>query len=335
VTSQTVIAKKSDVLPGQTQPVAGIGSGLHQLAVNAGGEVLFFADLAGSRATDGAIYRNGTLIAQEGSPAPDPGRNYERLSSRAMDLNDAGDALFQADLDAATNNDAVLVVTDSIVVRESDRPFPSPIANRQVQDFGTPDTPVRLDGGRNITFAGHAAPLFGVIFAVDTLATMAPQVPGNPPFTVDSLDVREVVTKAGSYSASRSNGHILYFARTGPSNGSVDGYALLVSTSTIPVGAEPSLVAADPLQLRVFPSPARGSVQVRFALSREEVAAINVYDVRGRRVDTLFEGVRPAGDHRVIWSRNGARGRRVTPGIYFIQLRTGDREQMARVTLIE
>ncbi|MGH2570167.1 MAG: FlgD immunoglobulin-like domain containing protein, partial [bacterium] len=45
-----------------------------------------------------------------------------------------------------------------------------------------------------------------------------------------------------------------------------------------------------------------------------------VFDVAGRHVVTLEEGIRPAGRHRAAWDARDARGRRVGAGVYFWRL---------------
>jgi hypothetical protein len=336
VTAETVVAKAGDVLAGQTQPAVGFGTGLHQLAVNAAGDVLFFVDLAGDRTADGAIYRSGTLVAQEGSPAPDPGRSYERLSSRALDLNDAGDTLFRADLNASTADDEVVVVSDSIVVREGDDPISGPIG--PIRELGTADSPSRLDSGGNAIYCGRANPSnnFTFLFAVDKLASLGPNFPTSGLYTVDSLDVREIRLTAGGFTSSRSNGNILYFARTGPGTASVDGFALITNFSAAsPVGAPGVPEPAPGLTLRAFPSPSGGVVHVRFALDRAGPVQLRVFDVAGRLVSTLTDRAWPAGEHAVAWSGTDSAGRRAAAGTYFVRLRAGARDHVSRVTLVE
>jgi len=45
---------------------------------------------------------------------------------------------------------------------------------------------------------------------------------------------------------------------------------------------------------------------------------LEVFDVRGRRVETLVSGIRPAGRHEVEWQPRGARD-----GVYFVRLDAG------------
>jgi flagellar hook assembly protein FlgD len=45
--------------------------------------------------------------------------------------------------------------------------------------------------------------------------------------------------------------------------------------------------------------------------------ALRVYDVRGKLVKTVFEGVKPAGYHAFRWDGTDNRGAPVATGVYF------------------
>ncbi len=47
---------------------------------------------------------------------------------------------------------------------------------------------------------------------------------------------------------------------------------------------------------------------------------LGVYDVEGSRVVQLREGVLSAGHHEVVWNGRDAEGRRISSGVYYIQL---------------
>lgn len=150
--SETVLAKEADLLPGQTETVADFGTGPHQSAINDNGDVLYFADLNGSTTTDGCIYRNLTLLAQEGSPSPVGGRNYELLSSRGLDINNNGDYVFKANLDGATTDDEMIVKNGSVFIREGDT-LPA-ITGYLFTSFGITSGPVVMDDAGNVVWFG-------------------------------------------------------------------------------------------------------------------------------------------------------------------------------------
>lgn len=70
------------------------------------------------------------------------------------------------------------------------------------------------------------------------------------------------------------------------------------------------------------PNPFRGSAALRFGLARAGEVRLELFDVGGRRVRMLAEGVRSAGSHMVPWDGRDDGGRPVGAGIYFVRLVT-------------
>jgi hypothetical protein len=150
--SESVFAKEGDILAGQTEAVADFGTGPHQSAINNLGQLLFFADLTGATTDDGTIYLDNTLLAQEGGPSPVPGRIYQFLSSRGMDLNNVGGYVHKANLDGSTSDDELIVVNGGVFVREGDT-LPA-IAPFTFTSFGTGSGPVKIDDNDNVLWFG-------------------------------------------------------------------------------------------------------------------------------------------------------------------------------------
>ncbi len=149
--SETLVHAEGDVLPGQVDPIADFSTNVHGTAVNANGDVLYVADLTGSTATDGVVYLNDTLLAQEGSPAPVAGRNWSSLSSGKVDLGDGGDYVFSGSLDGDTASNALIVRNGQKWVQEGDT-LPD-IAPFTLTSFGT--GPVRIDDEGNVLWVGQ------------------------------------------------------------------------------------------------------------------------------------------------------------------------------------
>lgn len=66
------------------------------------------------------------------------------------------------------------------------------------------------------------------------------------------------------------------------------------------------------------PNPAHGPRTIRFQLERPGAVELAVYDISGRRVALLKEGVLPAGGHELSWNATG-----VAAGLYILELRAG------------
>jgi flagellar hook assembly protein FlgD len=62
---------------------------------------------------------------------------------------------------------------------------------------------------------------------------------------------------------------------------------------------------------------------------------LTVYDVRGARVRTLLDEARVPGDHGVVWDGRSDAGVRVSSGIYFYRLTTGDFRETKKMVLLK
>ena len=82
------------------------------------------------------------------------------------------------------------------------------------------------------------------------------------------------------------------------------------TSSGIGVGA-PSGVILD----QSFPNPTAGASTVQFSLARAGTVRIDVYDVQGRRVQTLTDQAYQPGQHNVDWNAS-----RLASGTYLYRL---------------
>ncbi len=72
---------------------------------------------------------------------------------------------------------------------------------------------------------------------------------------------------------------------------------------------------------RPLPNPFNAATTFRFELERSADITFSIYDVAGRRVRTLAQGVRPRGQHEIAWDGKDDRGARMASGLYFGALR--------------
>jgi hypothetical protein len=81
-------------------------------------------------------------------------------------------------------------------------------------------------------------------------------------------------------------------------------------------------------------NPFAKATSVCFELAETGPVALSVFDVTGRAVRTLVNGIRPAGDYRVIWNGLTADGAEAPPGVYFVQLKTEQNVSTQEVTIL-
>jgi hypothetical protein len=72
------------------------------------------------------------------------------------------------------------------------------------------------------------------------------------------------------------------------------------------------------------PNPFNPRTTIRFSLAANAPAKLVIYDVNGRKVRTLVNGMQKAGLHELVWDGTDDSGHLVASGIFWSQLTAGD-----------
>ena len=120
----------------------------------------------------------------------------------------------------------------------------------------------------------------------------------------------------------------------GPLDTGLPPFQVLFDALTPDVLDVPPAVAASPLS-NPAPNPARGGVAFRLALDHDADAAVEAFDLGGRRVRTIERGRTSAGAHELRWDLRDDSGRIVAPGVYLVRLRSEARTIVRRVSVVE
>jgi hypothetical protein len=84
-----------------------------------------------------------------------------------------------------------------------------------------------------------------------------------------------------------------------------------------------------------FPNPFNPSTRIQFALPAKGHVSLKIYDVAGRLVKTLQDGVMDAGSHELTWDGSNNLGKNVASGVYFYKINAGDNyENMKKMVLL-
>ena len=73
----------------------------------------------------------------------------------------------------------------------------------------------------------------------------------------------------------------------------------------------------------VAPNPFNPRATIDFAVPQTGVIRLQVFDLRGRLVQTLHDGVLEAGHHTAMWNGADRQGRQAATGVYFMRLDDG------------
>jgi len=85
------------------------------------------------------------------------------------------------------------------------------------------------------------------------------------------------------------------------------------------------------------PNPFNPATTISYGVPEGEIvnASLKIYDIRGRLVRTLAEGVREPGTHQVYWDGTDETGQRVASGIYIYRMRAGDFARTRKMVLLK
>jgi hypothetical protein len=81
-------------------------------------------------------------------------------------------------------------------------------------------------------------------------------------------------------------------------------------------------------------NPFRSSTEASYVLTESGPVRIDVFDLRGRRVRTLVDGVREVGVHRADWDGRDQRGVPVASGVYLVRLQAGGTDTSQAITRV-
>jgi len=79
-----------------------------------------------------------------------------------------------------------------------------------------------------------------------------------------------------------------------------------------------------------YPNPFNASTSISFALPQPGDVRLVVYDLLGRQVETLLDGYRPAGTHRITFDASD-----YSSGVYFYRVQAGERVETKRMLLLK
>ena len=93
-------------------------------------------------------------------------------------------------------------------------------------------------------------------------------------------------------------------------------------------------IPRQPVLASISPNPFNPTTVIRFGVPVDGPAVLDVYDIRGRRIATLFEGRLTAGYHEEIWRGMDDGGRPVSAGTYIARLKVGRNIATAKMVVV-
>jgi len=94
--------------------------------------------------------------------------------------------------------------------------------------------------------------------------------------------------------------------------------------------AENEILPENIIIPRNYPNPFNASTTISYNLIKPAAVAIDIYDMLGRKIETLISNNQPAGDHSITWDADHA-----ASGTYFYKLSAGESVQTKRMILLK
>ena len=79
-----------------------------------------------------------------------------------------------------------------------------------------------------------------------------------------------------------------------------------------------------------YPNPFNASTTIEYSLSQPVDVALSIYNIRGQKIETIFQGTKNAGEHSVVWNADN-----VPSGIYFARLQSSSESETIRMVLLK
>jgi len=115
----------------------------------------------------------------------------------------------------------------------------------------------------------------------------------------------------------------------------VDAAANTVSTVAVEVDTTIGSTPPPPApSLSVHPNPFNPHTQITIELGTPQMCRLTVFDLRGRTLTVLADGLREAGHHVLTWDGTDAQGNALASGTYLLGLHAGAYGETRKIMLV-
>ena len=85
------------------------------------------------------------------------------------------------------------------------------------------------------------------------------------------------------------------------------------------------MINNETLKVYHSPNPFYTSTVISYNLPEEKNISLEVYNIKGQRIKTLYNGNATIGEYQVTWNGTDENNRKVSSGIYFYKLITSEK----------
>ncbi len=88
------------------------------------------------------------------------------------------------------------------------------------------------------------------------------------------------------------------------------------------------------IELHAYPNPGQSMVNVKYNSPQSGAASLEVYNLKGQKVRTLFKGYKDGGEQHLSWDLKDDKGRPCANGLYFFRLQTPGRTSLQKQVIL-
>jgi len=79
-----------------------------------------------------------------------------------------------------------------------------------------------------------------------------------------------------------------------------------------------------------YPNPFNPTTNIKYSLPIDTKVILEVYNINGKLINTLYSGLKSAGNHTIEWNAEG-----YPSGVYFVKLDAGEFTQTQKLMLVK
>ncbi len=87
--------------------------------------------------------------------------------------------------------------------------------------------------------------------------------------------------------------------------------------------------------LQNYPNPFNPTTTITYSLEKTQNVTVDVYDLFGHKIRTLYSGMQTAGHHHVQWNGTNDANQPVSTGVYLYRLHTANRIETRKMMLLK
>ncbi|MCK5332189.1 MAG: metallophosphoesterase, partial [Candidatus Marinimicrobia bacterium] len=117
----------------------------------------------------------------------------------------------------------------------------------------------------------------------------------------------------------------------------LDQAVYIPNSKTYDLGLDHSSPETVPIEFGLYqnyPNPFNSSTLMKYDIPEDCHIKLNIYDLKGRFINSVVNGYQPAGKHELIWNGLNFNGSRVASGVYFYQLTAAEYSEGKKLILL-